>query len=161
MKRAIVVSAMIVFVLAGCVSVPIGPRVMVLPAPGKPFDVFVSEENTCRAWASRQIGQSTQETVNQNVAAGAVVGTVVGAGVGAALGSVSGHAGQGAAIGAGTGALFGTAQGAENARYYGEEAQRRYDIAYIQCMYSYGNQVPGRRGSSNYQSVPPPPPPSR
>jgi hypothetical protein len=28
---------------------------------------------------------------------------------------------------------------------YGREAQRRYDNAYGQCMYSYGNQVPGYR----------------
>ena len=161
MKRIIGIAALVLLALSGCVTVPTGPGVMVLPAPGKPFDVFVAEDNTCKQWASRQIGVSTQDTINQNTAAGAVVGTVIGAGVGAALGSISGHAGEGAAIGGGTGLLFGTAQGAENARYYGEDAQRRYDIAYIQCMYAYGNQVPGRQRNMQNVPQPPPPPPTR
>lgn len=158
MKRTVGLALLMMLALSACVTVPSGPRVHVMPAPGKPFDLFVSEDYTCRRWASGQVGISTQDAVNQNMTTGAVAGSIVGAGIGAALGSVSGHAGQGAAIGAGTGLLFGTAQGAENARYYGEEAQRRYDIAYTQCMYSYGNQVPGMM-RQNYQMVPPPPPP--
>jgi len=42
-------------------------------------------------------------------------------------------------------------------------AQRRYDMAYMQCMYAKGHQVPvpgGRTGynSSGQQQAPPPPP---
>jgi len=46
---------------------------------------------------------------------------------------------------------------------YGREAQRRYDNAYIQCMYSYGNQVPGHQQVATAAPHPavaaPPPPP--
>ena len=39
--------------------------------------------------------------------------------------------------------VVGTASGAQAGQVYGMEAQRRYDIAYKQCMYAKGNQVPG------------------
>jgi uncharacterized protein YcfJ len=116
---------------------------MVLPAPGKPFDQFQMEDAVCRRWAAQQIGMTPQEVANQNTLTGAAVGTVIGAGLGAALGAASGSAGTGAAIGAGSGLLMGTAVGSDAGRVYGEEAQRRYDNAYVQCMYANGNQVPG------------------
>ena len=46
--------AVSVLLLAGCVSIPIGPSVRVLPAPGKPFDVFVREDALCRQFAVQQ-----------------------------------------------------------------------------------------------------------
>jgi hypothetical protein len=45
------------------------------------------------------------------------------------------------------------------------EVQRRYDNAYVQCMYAKGNQVPGRAPATPAASptppagTPPPPPP--
>jgi hypothetical protein len=148
-------------VLGGCATVPTGPNVMVLPAQGKPFEVFQAEDANCRRWASQQIGLSPQETVNQNTATGAVVGTVMGAGLGAAIGAVSGNPGMGAAIGAGSGLVGGTIAGANAGQVYGWEAQRRYDIAYQQCMYANGNQIPGvvQRSRREYRRLPPPPPP--
>jgi outer membrane lipoprotein SlyB len=148
--------------LGGCATLPTGPSVNVLPAQGKSFDTFRSEDASCRQWAEQRLGAPAQETADQNVATGAVAGTAIGAGLGAALGAASGHAGAGAAIGAASGLLFGTAAGSDSARVYGREAQRRYDNAYIQCMYSYGNQVPGRRVAAAPRPVavaPPPPPP--
>ncbi len=41
--------------------------------------------------------------------------------------------------------------------YYEYETQRRYDIAYQQCMYAYGNIIPGVRYTSPAQQMPPPP----
>lgn len=38
------------------------------------------------------------------------------------------------------------------------EAQRRYDVAYQQCMYAKGNQIPGMRAATPYRYLPPPPP---
>jgi hypothetical protein len=151
--------------LTGCATVPTGPSVNVLPTPGKPFDKFMSEDATCRQWAEKQIGasaQSVKEGQEQNVATGAAVGTAAGAGLGAAMGAASGNAGVGAAIGAGMGLLFGSAVGSENAQQYGQQAQGRYDNAYLQCMYSYGNQVPGatRSASSAPSAAAPPPPPA-
>ena len=148
-------------VLAGCATVPSGPSVMVLPAPGKPFDQFQVDDVNCKWWASQQVGFTPQETLNQNTAAGAAWGTLIGAGLGAAIGAASGSPGIGAAIGAGSGLLAGTVSGANSGQGYQWEAQRRYDIAYQQCMYAKGNQVSGggQRTYSTYGTMPPPPPP--
>lgn len=148
-------------VLGGCATVPTGPSVMVWPTQGKPFEVFQAEDANCRRWAGQQIGLSPQETVNQNTVAGAAAGTVIGAGLGAAIGAVSGNPGMGAAIGAGSGLVGGTIAGANAGQVYGWEAQRRYDIAYQQCMYANGNQIPGavQRTRRTYRMPPPPPPP--
>jgi hypothetical protein len=99
-----------------------------------------------------------QDTVNTNTTKGAVVGTAVGAGAGALLGAASGHAGGGAAIGAGTGLLLGTALGAGAGDEYGYDAQRKYDFAYVQCMYSKGNQIPGRVHNYRIRKAGPPSP---
>ena len=148
-----------VTVLAGCATVPAGPSVMVLPAPGKPFEVFQSDDATCRQWALQQAGVPPGEIVQENLATGAVVGTLVGAGLGAVIGAASGHAGSGAAIGAGTGLIGGTAVASGGACGAGWEAQRRYDMAYQQCMYAKGNQIPGQaRRSARAYRLPPPPP---
>ncbi len=146
------------FVLGACATVPTGPSVMVLPAAGKPFEQFQAEDATCRQWARQQIGLTPQEAINQNTMTGAAVGTAIGAGLGAAIGAASGNAGAGAAIGAGSGLLVGTASGADAGQAYGWDAQRRYDMAYQQCMYAYGNIIPGVR-RIRVRSMPPPPPP--
>ena len=155
----IILALMAILLLAGgCATVPTGPSVMVLPPQGKPFEVFQAEDATCRNWAVQQIGMSPQDTVNKNAAQGAVVGTAIGAGLGAAIGSASGNAGTGAAIGAASGLLVGTTSGAQAGQVYGYEAQRRYDIAYQQCMYANGNIIPGVVRHHNVQRMPPPPP---
>jgi outer membrane lipoprotein SlyB len=155
---------LLLLALNGCATLPAGPSVNVLPARGKSFDTFRTEDAACRQWADQQIGVATQQTYDKNVATGAVAGTAVGTGLGAAIGSASGHVGAGALIGAASGLLVGTAVGSDSGRVYGQEAQRRYDNAYVQCMYSYENQVPGYRQVITVQqpavAVPPPPPPA-
>ena len=159
-RMRIIISSLALMVFTGCATLPMGPSVRVLPAPGKPFEQFMADDAVCRQWSEQQIGISPQETVNQNAATGAVVGTAVGAGLGAAIGAASGHPGVGAAIGAGSGLLVGTASGASAGDEYGWEAQRRYDNTYIQCMYAKGNQVPGTvRYYRARRTAPPPPPP--
>jgi len=132
--------------LDGCVSQPLGPTVQVMPAPGKPFDVFQQDQAECKQYADQQTAGGAQQANNQQVLTG-VVGTVLGAGLGAAVGG-----GRGAAIGAGAGAIGGTAYGAGPAQYAQMSLQQRYDAAYSQCMYAHGNQVPGY-----YPPGPPPP----
>lgn len=145
--------------LSGCATVPTGPSVMVLPARYKPFDVFRSEDFECRNWAAAQSGQPA-DAYNQNLAGGAVIGTLVGAGLGAAIGAASGNAGAGAAIGAASGLIGGTAVASGPAYGAGWEVQRRYDNAYLQCMYAKGNLIPGvARAAPRNSRVPPPPPP--
>jgi hypothetical protein len=152
---------LVILMLAGCATLPAGPSVMVLPAPGKPFDQFQADDAHCKWWANQQAGLTPQEAVNQNTASGAVLGTLIGAGLGAAIGAASGNPGIGAAIGAGSGLLGGTISGANAGQGYQWEAQRRFDIAYQQCMYAKGNQVSGagQRRQATYGMIPPPPPP--
>jgi hypothetical protein len=148
--------------LGGCATMPSGPTVAVYPGPGKPFEVFQADDYACRQWADQQIGgTSPSQAANQNLASGAVVGTLVGAGLGAAIGAATGNVGAGAAIGAGAGLLTGTATASGPAASSGYMLQRRYDIAYQQCMYAKGNQIPGVRPARAYGPPPPaygPPP---
>ena len=160
-KLSVSLSLLALLMLVGCATIPSGPSVMVLPGSGKSFEQFQADDATCRQWASQQIGTAPQEAANQSTAKSAVAGTVIGAGLGAAIGSASGAAGTGAAIGAASGLLLGSAAGASAGQASGYEAQRRYDMAYQQCMYSRGNSIPGvitRSPSSRYAPPRPPPP---
>jgi hypothetical protein len=134
--------------VSACASEPMGPTVAVMPAPGKPFDVFQGDQALCKQYASNEVQGGAQQANNRQVGT-AVIGTLLGAGLGAAVGG-----GRGAAIGAGAGAVGGTAVGAGPSAQAQYSLQQRYDLAYSQCMYSRGNQVPGF-----VPSYPPPPPP--
>jgi hypothetical protein len=163
MKTKMIILTLLPFMaLVGCATIPTGPSVQVMPGPGKSFEQFQADDAVCRQWAGQQIGGSPQEAATQNTVTGAAVGTAAGAALGAALGAASGHAGAGAAIGAGSGLLVGGATGAGAGQAYGMEAQRRYDIAYQQCMAAKGNQIPGMEpgaAAPMAEAVPPPPPP--
>jgi hypothetical protein len=140
---------LLALILAGCaVTPPSGPRVAVMPAPGKPMDQFAAEDHECRDYASRSVANQSEAATNAAVGT-AVVGTVIGAAAGALVG---GH--QGAGAGAATGLIAGSAIGANQEAYAQGDVQRRYDVAYQQCMYAKGNQVPGA-----YPRRPPPPQP--
>ena len=130
-------------ILGGCVTVPAGPTVMVLPGSEKSFDQFQGDGMACQQFAQNVVAPQGQAAAN-NAAANAAVGTALGAAAGAIIGSATGQAGQGAAIGAGTGLLFGSAAGSNVAYGSSYQMQRSYDMAYMQCMYARGNQVPGR-----------------
>jgi outer membrane lipoprotein SlyB len=147
-------------IVSGCATMPTGPSVAALPGPGKPFEEFQADDYACRQWAQGQIGgASPSQTANQDLATGAAVGTLAGAGLGALIGSASGHAGAGAATGAEAGLLTGTAVASGPASYSEYELQRRYDIAYQQCMYAKGNQISGARPVRTYGPPPPGPNP--
>lgn len=141
--------------LAGCAVVPSSPSVRVMPAPGKPFEVFVSEDQYCQSYARQTLGTGVQETANNNAVGSAVVGTALGAAAGALIGGN----GRGAGTGAGIGLLVGSAAGSGENTRTGYSAQRRYDISYEQCMYSKGNLLPGQSLPNNSSLPPPPPPP--
>jgi len=155
-----VVSSMVLVLVAGCATVPAGPSVMVMPAPGKSFEQFQADDAICRNWSAQQTGLSPQQVADQDTVTGATVGTLLGAGLGAAIGAATGNPGVGAAIGAGSGLMLGTAGGANAGQLSGREAQQRYDIAYQQCMYAKGNQVPGAKvtRTRRIRTIPPPPP---
>lgn len=146
--------------LSGCVSIPTGPSVMVLPGTGMSFDQFRVDDGGCRQYAYDQIGGQTAARAQESSGvASAAIGTAVGAVAGAAIGGDS----SSAAVGAGVGLLGGSLAGAGAVNASAYEAQRRYDMAYQQCMYAKGHRVPvsGRftPGSPPAYSAPPPPPP--
>lgn len=147
-----IMGAAVALAIAGCAQMPTAPTIAVMPAPGMPFDVFQRDNYQCQMYARQALGGNAGNAANQQVATGAVAGTVVGAAAGALIGGNSNAAGAGAA----TGLLFGTAAGAGSASETTYGLQRRYNVAYAQCMYAKGNQVPGY-AAPNY--VPPPPPP--
>lgn len=159
-------------ILAGCVRIPPGPSVMVLPGNGKDFEQFKVDDARCRQWALQQTGTTTNQASTEAAVSGAAVGTALGAAGGAAVGAASGNAATGAAVGSGIGLLGGAAAGAGRGTEAQWTVQRRYDIAYMQCMYAAGNQIPMPAGSQRLsssarrspgappppRSVPPPPP---
>lgn len=145
--------------LAGCVTVPSGPSVMVLPGDGRSFDQFRFDDQDCRNYAQSQIGGSAEQAATDSAVRSAVVGTAIGALAGAAIGGNS----HGAATGAGAGLLIGSAAGSGAAASSGYSAQRRYDFAFQQCMYAKGHRIAGRGARPVYGYAPGPayaPPPA-
>src|SRR5215831_20566490 len=145
--------------LGACVTPPNGPGVMALPGTGKSTEQFRDDDWFCRNFANDKIGGTEPaEVARSSTTKGALIGTAAGAGLGAAFGG-----GGGAAIGAGFGLITGLAVGAGAGENSAASLQRRYDQAYIQCMYGKGHRVPvsGRLTSPRQGYIPPPPPPPR
>jgi hypothetical protein len=114
-----------------------------MPGTGKSLEQFQADSINCQQFAQATIGgptQAAQNTAATNVAGGAAVGAAVGAMLGAATGNTS----AGAAWGAGTGMLIGSSAAGGSGMTSSYTLQRQYDIAYMQCMYARGNQVPVR-----------------
>jgi len=146
-------------VLSACAVIPTGPNVMVLPAPGKPFEVFQADDAVCRQYARAQLGLEPAEAANQSAVVSGAVGTVIGAAAGALIGAGAGNPAAGAAIGAGSGLVLGGAGGLGASSASAATSQSRYDMAYVQCMYAKGTQGPGAAAAPVAPSTPPPPPP--
>ena len=165
MTRRLALGIPLALLVTACATLPPGPSVMVLPGTLKTFEDFQTDDAVCWQWAALQTGTTRKRAAGESAASGATIGTVLGAALGAAFGAAAGNPGIGAAVGAGTGLLGGTAAGAGTAEVAAYEVQHRYDIAYMQCMYSKGNQIPVNRGSLSAYStqtpapLPPPPPP--
>jgi hypothetical protein len=147
--------------LGACTVMPTGPSVMALPGTGKTFDQFRADDYNCRQYALGQVGGVSADQAATTAGVGsAALGTAVGAAAGAAFGG-----GRGAAIGAGAGLLTGSAIGMGTAQGSAYDIQRRYDYAYVQCMYAAGERVPMPAGYDydnrprRYYTPPPPPPP--
>lgn len=164
MRRSHLLAIAALVLTAGCVRIPTGPSVMVLPGQGKNFDQFQIDDAVCHRWALRQCGAATAEVSSDPAVTGAAVGTVLGAATGAAVGAAAGDPAMGAAAGAGIGMLGGTAVGSEHAAASQWSMQRQYDNAYMQCMYAKGNQIPVPGGMQRPRgpvgprpSTPPPP----
>jgi uncharacterized protein YcfJ len=123
-----------------------------MPAPNKPFAAFAEDQALCKNFADQEVAGGA-DAANRRELGTAAIGTLLGAGLGAAVGGR-----RGAAVGAAAGAVGGTAIGAGGERRAQYGLQGRYDIAYEQCMYSRGNQVPGFAAAPREPYLPPPPP---
>ena len=137
--------------VAGWADAPQGPRVVVTPEAGKPPDLFAAEQDFCRSEAESTFDSEAGEG---SVLRSAVVGTVLGAAAGALL---SGRHHDNTGVGAVTGLIMGAASGSNQQAVTDENAQRRYDSAYEQCMVNKGNGSPRvvyRQAAPRY--VPPP-----
>ena len=135
-RKATVSGAMVVALLAGCASTPLGPTVAVYPPQNQPPDVFAANDSACRGYAANSVQGAVQQA-NNNQAGAAIIGTVLGAGLGAAVGG-----GRGAAIGAASGAAIGTGVGADQNAWSQLTIQQQYDVAYSSCMHARGYQTP-------------------
>ena len=136
-----ILSLVLVASLTACVSAPTGPTVAVMPREGKPFDLFQQEDLFCRNFAANSVRDTSDAALKEGATSAAI---------GAALGAVAGAVIQGGnhanvGTGAGVGLLGGAAMGAMNSSGKQNQAQAQYNIAYQQCMYSKGNQVPSYR----------------
>lgn len=124
--------------LAACVSAPTGPTIAIMPREGKPFDVFQQDDQQCREFAANAVKDTSSAALKEG-ATSAVVGAALGAAAGAIM---QGGGAQNVGTGAGIGLLGGSAVGAMNSAGKQNQAQTQYNIAYQQCMYAKGNQVP-------------------
>lgn len=140
-----------VLLLAACAQTPMGPTVQVMPGQGKTFEQFQFDQAGCKQYADQAVAGQAQNA-NQRAVGTAAIGTLLGAGLGAALGAAGGNAGTGAAVGAGVGLAGGSGLGAMTSSQTQRSIQDQYNNAFVQCMYSRGNLVPG------YGAMTPPPP---
>jgi deoxyxylulose-5-phosphate synthase len=136
--RAAVLVAVATSVLSACVSAPTGPTIAIMPREGKPFEVFQQEDQVCREFAANAVKDTSNAALKEG-ATSAAIGAALGAAAGAVI-QGGNHANVG--TGAGVGLLGGAAMGAMNSAGKQNQAQTQYNIAYQQCMYSKGNQVP-------------------
>ena len=123
--------------LNGCANAPLGPTAMVMPAQGKPFDVFARDQTMCKQFADGEVdGGATMSNLKEfgTIA----VSTALGGGLGMAVRNR-----RGAEIGGAMGAIAGVAAGAHGSAHDQNGLQGRYDLAYTQCMYARGNQIAG------------------
>jgi len=151
--RALLLCSSVALATVGCVTIPQGPGIGVMPGSGKTLAQFQSDDTLCRNFANQQVsGTTPNEAAAVSAGTSAVVGTALGAAAGAAFGG-----GHGAAIGAGSGLLAGSALGAGAAATSAGAVQSRYDLAYAQCMETQGNRLPPARDT--YAGAPPSYPP--
>ncbi|WP_114662616.1 glycine zipper family protein [Polynucleobacter necessarius] len=124
--------------LVGCVSAPTGPTIAIMPREGKSFEVFQQEDQQCREFAANAVKDTSSAALKEG-ATSAAIGAALGAAAGAVI---RGGSSQNIGTGTGVGLLGGAAMGAMNSAGKQNQAQTQYNIAYQQCMYAKGNQVP-------------------
>jgi len=147
--------------LSACAVTPSTPSVLVLPGTQKTTAQFDADNHACQQQAQSVVAPQA-DAANTQAIGSAVVGTALGAAVGALLGSGSYYNNSSVAWGAGTGLMMGSMVGGGQSQAAGYGLQQRYDMAFVQCMYQRGHQVPGQityRGAASRPAPPRYPPP--
>jgi len=73
-KRATVCALAGLGLLAGgCVTIPPGPSVMVLPGHDHSFEMFQEDDWNCRGWASQQAGAPADQAAAESGVASAAI----------------------------------------------------------------------------------------
>lgn len=147
--RSIALVSAAAAMLTGCVTAPMGPTIPVMPGPQKSTAQFDQDDAACEQYASNRVAGGAEQANNTAVGE-TLLGTALGAGLGAAAGG-----GRGAGIGAAAGAVVGSAVGSNTSAQAQYGLQRRYNMAYAQCMTTKGDQV--QWGPPRYAYPPPPP----
>lgn len=161
--RTLLATGMALAVSACTTLPPSGPSVMVLPGTSANFNQFQVDNYACQDYARQSAGIPAATAAQNSAMNSAATGAMVGAAAGALIGAAGGDPAGGAAVGAGTGLLVGSAGGVGAYHASAYEMQDRYDVAYVQCMYAKGHQVPVPAGMRNMAAAPPaaaPPPPA-
>ena len=140
-RKRLLSVATLVLLLGACTTIPDGPSVMVLPGSGKTFPMFQADDAECQQFALNRIGKSPDRLAVESGVKTAALTAAMGALAGAAI-----DGSGGAAVGAGIGAAIGGLTGASSSSGTGDMAQRRFDNAYMQCMFAKGNRIPVRGG---------------
>jgi hypothetical protein len=138
--RPYLFAGLIAVVSTACATMPTGPNVLVLPGTGKALVQFEADDATCKQWAARQIGVTARQAAAKTTVGGVATGK-------AADGAASASPATSAAVGAGSGLPGGSTAGAGLGERERWSVQDRYDVAYMQCMYASGNQIPVPRES--------------
>ena|SRR5579863_4246574 len=134
--RTIAAAMAAVTLLGGCATDPIEPSVTVASADKKSPEAFQEDQAVCEAYANQQISDYADNP--PLTLAYIMVGGTLFPGLGWAWAGERGVVGGGV-LGIGGGAWLGESE-EEKAR---ANAQKRYDLAYQQCMYVEGNKVAG------------------
>jgi uncharacterized protein YcfJ len=125
--------------LTACAQSPMGPTIAVMPGANKSFADFQSDQAVCRNFAQQVVNDQARNANIRGLGTAALT-TALGAGLGAAIGG-----GRGAGIGAAGGALGGAGIAAQQTTSAQQNIQAQFDIAFAQCMFSLGNEIPGTR----------------
>jgi hypothetical protein len=72
-RLTLIFSAIAILTITGCVSIPSGPSVMVLPGTGLSFEQFSNDNAVCQQYASLQVGgtSANQAAINSGATSGA------------------------------------------------------------------------------------------
>jgi hypothetical protein len=121
--------------ILGCASTVQTPTVAVAPARDKSPSAFADDNSSCRTVATQQ-SEAAKNAANMQIAGSAITNAAVSAGNSTAAGERGRMVAANAAAGALTAVIV-------SGQVTQATLQRRFDLAYAECMYARGDSLPG------------------